>query len=54
MKNNLLITIGDSWTEGVGYYDPELIPEYKSGKITATELYIKSIPGFRTQGWPNR
>jgi hypothetical protein len=53
MKNNLLITIGDSWTEGVGCYEPELISKYKSGEITSTELYVKSMPRFKSHGWPS-
>ena len=30
MKKKILITLGCSFTEGVGCYDPELVKQYKS------------------------
>lgn len=55
-KDNLLITIGDSWTEGVGCYDPELLPSYLKGEIGMEILYPRSQDkGFFKDGsWPVR
>ena len=53
MKKKLLITLGCSFTEGVGCYDPELIKQYpviddnNRGKI-----YDKSKERFHNNGWP--
>tara|TARA_R110002153_G_scaffold46791_1_gene132127 strand:- start:175 stop:1017 length:843 start_codon:yes stop_codon:yes gene_type:complete len=64
-KPRLLITVGDSLTEGVGCYDLELI---KTHNITQQEnhfnynnpynkkfeeFYDKSMEGFHELGWPN-
>lgn len=65
-KPRLLITIGDSLTEGTGCYDLELI---KKHNITQQdnyynynnpynkkfeEFYNNSIEGFHELGWPNK
>lgn len=50
-KDNLLITIGDSWTEGVGCYDPELLSRYLEGKIDMPTMYSRSQNnGFFSRG----
>lgn len=45
-KKNLLITIGDSWTEGVGNYNPELIKDFKKGDRMSDEMYTANKPYF--------
>ena len=65
-KPRLLITIGDSMTEGIGCYDLDLIKKYN---ITPQdnhfnynhpynkkfeEFYDNSIEGFHELGWPNK
>jgi hypothetical protein len=54
MSNNLLITLGDSWTEGVGCYLPELLDP--ASKNIPYEVYIKSKESgrFKELGWPRR
>jgi len=51
---NLLIAIGDSWTQGVGNYDPELLDE--TGKplshISEYDVYVKSESRFKEHSWP--
>lgn len=52
MKKKLLITLGCSFTEGVGCYDPSLLdskgkPMYDEGMV-----YKSSIDRFHTLGWP--
>lgn len=50
-KDNLLITIGDSWTEGVGCYDPDLLSKYHKGKIDRSTMYVESQnAGFFSRG----
>jgi hypothetical protein len=53
-KENLLITIGDSWTEGVGCYDTEYLLKHTSGQVTAEELYKESRKrkSFFKNSWP--
>jgi hypothetical protein len=54
MSNNLLITLGDSWAEGVGCYLPDLLDS--TSNIVPHEVYIKSKEAgiFRELGWPKR
>jgi hypothetical protein len=54
MNNNLLITLGDSWTEGVGCYLPELVDP--TSNIVPHDVYVKSkeVGLFRELGWPKR
>lgn len=52
MKKKLLITLGCSFTEGVGCYDPELVKQYKSNNLI--EIDEKSIERFHANGWPAR
>jgi hypothetical protein len=52
MKKKLLITLGCSFTEGVGCYDPLLLdtngkPIYDEGLV-----YNSSVDRFHTLGWP--
>jgi len=54
MNNRLLITLGDSWTEGVGCYEKDLLKQFQLGLISTKDLYIKSIPRFKKEGWPPR
>jgi hypothetical protein len=61
MKPKLLITVGDSWTEGVGCYNnetPHLNTSFDSNftknlreTMVFEEKYQKN---FHKQGWPNR
>lgn len=53
-KKTLLVTLGDSWTEGVGCYDPELLQEFLNKKITMNELYDSSVTKeyFFKGSWP--
>lgn len=48
--------MGDSWTEGVGCYDPELLPAYLKNKIDMQNLYLQSRrKGFFAAGsWPTQ
>lgn len=53
-RDTLLITIGDSWTEGVGCYDPELLPKFFDEKLDLQDMYLQSRHGghFGRGGWP--
>lgn len=53
LDKNLLITLGDSWTYGVGCYIPELLDQRGNPTIPAEEIYIKSAHRFKEYGWPN-
>jgi hypothetical protein len=48
MKKKLLITLGCSFTEGVGCYDPELVTQCSD----QSELKKKSLDRFHSEGWP--
>lgn len=48
MKKKLLITLGCSFTEGVGCYDPELVAQCSD----LNELKKKSLDRFHSMGWP--
>ena len=48
MKPKLLITLGCSWTEGIGIYDTKLDP--KTNKI----IYSIDINKIHELSWPNR
>lgn len=48
----LLITIGDSWTHGVGCYDEDLMTQYLNKEIGLQELYNKSKEHFYKFAWP--
>lgn len=52
--DNLLITIGDSWTEGVGCYDTDTLDDFHKKKIDQQELYLRSRKGgsFSKGSWP--
>lgn len=50
MKKKLLITLGCSFTEGVGCYDPTLINQYSN----IVELNEKNVKRFHDNGWPPR
>lgn len=47
----LLITLGDSFTEGVGCYHPELYQGYINGTVSALDLYVNSTPYWQTVNW---
>jgi hypothetical protein len=53
-KDNLLITIGDSWTEGVGNYIPEDLIKFNENQMTGKELYSLSAQSrfFYKGAWP--
>lgn len=50
--SSLLVTLGDSYTEGVGCYDPSLIKEINSGKIDESQIYSLSRERFLQYAWP--
>lgn len=60
MKPKLLITLGCSWTEGVGCYNTDL--NYNTNKLISyqeiekleNEYYEQSYDNFHEFGWPNR
>lgn len=54
MKKKLLITLGCSFTEGVGCYEPSLLDN--NGKPIRDEQYVysASLNRFHTLGWPAR
>lgn len=61
MKQKILITLGDSWTEGAGCYNnksPNLTSNFQSNPIEtlqeASEFVDKHKSNFHKQGWPNR
>jgi hypothetical protein len=52
MKKKLLITLGCSYTEGVGCYEPTLLNEF-GNPIKANDIvYTQSINRFHRMGWP--
>lgn len=52
-RKNLLITLGDSWTEGVGCYDKADLLSVDRGDLPEQEMYIKSHRKlFGKYGWP--
>lgn len=55
-KDSLLVAMGDSWTEGVGCYDPDLLQAYLSKKIDMSNLYRQShLKGLFSLGsWPKQ
>lgn len=50
--NNLLITLGDSWTQGVGCYEPELKQKMLNNEVTRQELFLASFNRFAEHSWP--
>lgn len=56
MKKKLLITLGCSYTEGVGCYDPSVLNDEKLplGVGRGFEVYTKSLDRFHNFGWPPR
>lgn len=61
MKTKVLITIGDSWTEGVGCYGGETPNLNSNFKNTFTDSLHETIKleekyqlNFHKEGWPNR
>lgn len=61
MKQKILVTIGDSWTEGVGCYGgevPKLSSNFRNNfteNLRETiELEKKYKTNFHKEGWPNR
>lgn len=52
-NENLLITIGDSWTEGVGCYSDDLLFRYQNRKITLDQLTHagKTAGTFNVGSW---
>ena len=51
-NKNLLIALGDSWTEGVGCYTDEIVSKYKSDKITKDEAFNLGRQHFNLNSWP--
>lgn len=54
MKKKLLVTLGDSFTEGVGCYDLSVMPEGKKYKGLEREEREYQEERFHRLGWPNR
>lgn len=64
MKKKLLITLGCSWTEGLGIYSPEdeerfkLVSKDKEDEFRSSEefwnIQCKNENRFREFGWPNQ
>jgi len=50
----LLITLGDSWTHGVGNYDPTALENFEDGLIDGNKLYTISAQKdcFYPNAWP--
>lgn len=48
----LLITLGDSWTQGVGCYDETLRDKYNQGQATMQDLFLGSFDNFAKHSWP--
>jgi len=53
-KPKLLITMGCSFTEGVGCYDVSKMDELKSYVSLPYEQFIHQTNNFHKLGWPNR
>jgi hypothetical protein len=57
-KQNLLITMGCSYTEGVGCWDLNTVPSGMNKSNTWHEKYLKiyskNINNFHEKGWPNK
>ena len=51
-KDNLLITIGDSWTAGVGAYDEKFTEKLKKNEVNAGAYKSESINRFKEHSWP--
>jgi len=49
---DLLITLGDSWTEGVGCYLPETRESFKLTHTITHQEYLKNRDNFHINGWP--
>lgn len=52
-RDSLLIVLGDSWTEGVGAYNSDLIEQFNKKKINDQQLYDMSVErrSFFYGGW---
>ena len=50
--STLLITLGDSWTQGVGCYEPKLREKLNKGEATMQELFLGSFERFSKCSWP--
>lgn len=51
---NLLITLGDSWTAGVGCYTNEALEQLAAKKIDQHEAYMMSLDSFSKNSWPKQ
>lgn len=52
MKKRLLITLGCSFTEGVGCYEPSLLNEKGEPLDKKISIHDASLDRFHTMGWP--
>jgi hypothetical protein len=52
MKKKLLITLGCSFTEGVGAWDPNIEQPNLDGGILPQEIYQKHRENFHKESWP--
>ena len=54
MKKNLLVTLGDSFTEGIGCYDPALNPNKVRYYHLPNREKELTLYRFHERGWPNQ
>jgi hypothetical protein len=54
MKKKLLITLGCSYTEGVGCYEPSLLNERRKPLDKTISPYNASTDRFHVMGWPHQ
>jgi lysophospholipase L1-like esterase len=54
MKDTLLITLGDSWTQGVGCYPENLKEDHKRGLLSMQDLFLQSFDCFQEHSWPSQ
>ena len=52
IMKKLLVTLGDSWTEGSGIFDPVLIPHFHNKEITWVDLNTRSREYRADKTWP--
>lgn len=50
--SSLLITVGDSFTEGAGCYLPELLDENNKPLLPHFDMWQRSLPRAKEFGWP--
>ena len=51
-RDNLLITVGDSWTAGFGAYDGNTLKKIKDGEVNPASLGVGSTNYFKEYSYP--